>query len=46
MTPEDDQMIPEDDQMIPEDDHYRRISCHMLISLSPARYTEYNIHIG
>ena len=39
-------MTPEDDQMTPEGDHYEMISRHRLMPLSPARYTEYYVHIG
>jgi len=46
MTPEDDQMTPKGDQMTPEGDHYGMISRHRLMPLSPARYTEYYVHIG
>ena len=46
MTPEGDQMTPKGDQMTPEDDHCGMISRHRLMPLSPARYTEYYVHIG
>ena len=53
MTPEDDQitlksdqMTPEGDQMTPGADHCGMISRHKLIPFSPARYTEYYVHIS
>jgi hypothetical protein len=46
MTPKDDQMTLESDQMTPEGDHCGMISRHRLMPLSPARYTEYYVHIG
>jgi len=46
MTPEGDQMTPKSDQMTPEGDHRGMISRHRLMPLSPARYTEYYVHIG
>jgi hypothetical protein len=46
MTSEGDQMTHKGDQMIPEGDHCGMINRHRLMSLSPARYTEYYVHIG
>jgi len=46
MTPEGDQMTLKGDQMTPEGDHCGMISRHRLMPLSPARYTEYYVHIG
>jgi len=46
MTLKSDQMTPEGDQMTPEGDHCGMISRHRLMPLSPARYTEYYVHIG
>ena len=44
MTPESDQMTPKGDQMTLEGNPCEMISRHRLMSLSPARYTEYYVH--
>jgi len=39
-------MISEGDHMTPEGDHCGMINRHRLMPLSPARYTQYYVHIG
>jgi hypothetical protein len=46
MTPKGDRMTLKSDQMTPEGDHCGMISRHRLMPLSPARNTEYYVHIG